>query len=150
MTMHGGESRATILLADDEEDLRAMLERGLDANGFDIVAVADGAAALEYLAAAADGTVAMPDLLLVDFVMPELSGIGMLRTLRRFVKLPPAILMTGFPDRSVETCARSAGVVRVVRKPLEMNELLDTIADVLGPERRTIPLLQGAQHVPRP
>lgn len=136
MTMPGGADRAIILVADDDEDLRCVIERLLYVKGFGVVGFANGASALEYVAAAADGARTMPSAILLDFVMPELSGIGVLRTLRRFVELPPAILMTGFRDRSVETCALRAGFSRIVHKPIEATELCDALADVLLRARR--------------
>jgi CheY-like chemotaxis protein len=127
------QATATILVADDDQDLRRTLCGLLGSEGYSVNEAADGAAALEILAEAADGKRPRPDLLLLDFNMPELSGIGLLRVLRRFVAVPPAILITAFPDPKVEDLARAAGAVRVLRKPFEEEAVLSAIRAVLEP-----------------
>lgn len=127
----GRQSPATILVADDDEDLRRALCAVLSCQGYDVIELGDGAAALELLAAAADGKRPRPDLLLLDFCMPELSGIGLLRVLRRFGSLPPAILITAFPDPAVEILAHNAGAVRVLRKPFDEQVVLDAVQALL-------------------
>ena len=122
---------ATILVADDDEDLRRALCALLSGEGYSVVELADGASTLEFLADAADGRRTRPDALLLDFCMPGLSGIGLLRILRRFGSVPPAILITAFPDPSVEAFARSAGAVRVMHKPVESQEVLTAVRSVL-------------------
>ena len=128
---------ATILVADDDDDLRRSLCSLLSSEGYGVIDLANGAATLELLAEAADGRRPRPDLLLLDFCMPGLSGIGIQRILRRFDAAPPTILMTGFPDRSVETFARNAGVVTVLRKPLEGPDVLRAVQSVLGGAERS-------------
>src|SRR5262249_60635468 len=75
---------ATILVAEDDEDLRAALRRLLIDDGYVVVEAATGSAALEYLARAADEHAGLPDVVLLDFVLPGFSGLGVLRAMRRF------------------------------------------------------------------
>jgi CheY-like chemotaxis protein len=133
MTTVGAERRATIFVADDDDDLRWVITSLLGAHGYAVVDVSDGAAALEYLARAADGAVEMPDALLLDFAMPNLSGIGIIRTLKRFTRLPPTILMTGFPDQHVDSFAHAAGVATILHKPVDADRLLQAVAAALLP-----------------
>lgn len=122
---------ATVLIADDDEDTRTALREILVAGGSRVIEAADGTRALEILALAADGRAPLPDLVLLDFVMPGLSGLGILGVMRRFPRMPPTILMTGFPDPSVETFARALGVVRVLRKPIDEEALSRAILEAL-------------------
>jgi len=122
---------ATILVADDDDDLRPALCSLLAAEGYDVVELADGSSTLEFLAEAADCKRVRPDVLLLDFCMPGLSGIGLLRILRRFGTVPPAILITAFPDPSVEAFARDAGAVCVLRKPVEGPDVLAAVRTAL-------------------
>jgi two-component system response regulator MprA len=130
---------ATILVADDDDALRQILESVLTSEGYRVVALADGSAALEFLAEAADGKRARPDLLLLDFMMPELSGIGVLRVLRRFSSPPPAIIVTALADPSVETFAQKAGAARILHKPFGPDDLLSTVRSVLGAASAKVP-----------
>jgi CheY-like chemotaxis protein len=127
---------ATVLLADDDEGVRCVLKDLLTGEGYAVVEAADGAAALELLASAADGGMAFPDVVLLDFMMPGFSGLGILRVMRRLSRMPPTIIMTGFPDPSVDVLARNLGAVRVLRKPLAEARLKATVLEcVLLPAR---------------
>jgi CheY-like chemotaxis protein len=124
-----------VLVADDDEDLRGMLRELFASKGYDVVEAADGDEALELLSSAADGGAVLPDVVLLDFIMPGFSGLGILRVMRRFMNMPPTIIMTGFPDPSVDAFARNLGAVCVLRKPLDAEALLALVlecAPILG------------------
>lgn len=123
--------KLTVLLADDDDELRAVLRLALAREGFEVIEAHRGDVALEVLAAAADGARALPDVLLLDFCMPELSGLGVLRIMRRFGRMPPAILMTAFPDDSVEVFARNFGASIVLRKPFNLDEVKEAVHRVI-------------------
>ncbi len=125
----------TILVADDDDDVREAICTLLAGDGYRVIERADGAATLELLAEAADGKRAVPDALLLDFCMPEMSGIGVLRVLRKFGTRLPTILVTAFPDPSVDTFARNAGAVKVLHKPVEGTEVLNAVRSVLRDAR---------------
>ena len=98
---HAGRLDArTVLLADDDEDFRAALAAALDEDGHDVVAVPNGAAALAALEDAAKGRGRPPDLLVLDLLMPGVSGIEVLQRLRksaRWARLP-VLVVTGVND----------------------------------------------------
>jgi two-component system response regulator (stage 0 sporulation protein F) len=116
-----------LLVADDDEDLRKLLKDLFVEEGYDVIDAAGGSRALEILSSAADGSTLPFDVILLDFVMPGLSGLGVLGVMRRFARSPPTIIMTGFPDRSVEAFARNLGAVCVLRKPIDTSKLRDVV-----------------------
>jgi CheY-like chemotaxis protein len=120
-----------VLVADDDEATRGALMQLLIDEGYDVLEAADGAQTLELLAKAADAHVPLPEVVLLDFVMPGLSGLGVLRVLRRFDRIPKTILMTAFPDPSVEVFARQLGAVRVLRKPISAEDVSESVREAL-------------------
>lgn len=133
---------ARIFVADDDDDARSAVKHLLLAEGHEVIDVANGAQALELLASAADAQAPLPDVVLLDFLMPGFSGLGILRVMRRFAHVPPTIIMTGFADPSVETFARNLGALRVLRKPLDLDELLAAVRTALA--RGALAARQGA------
>ena len=84
----------TILVADDEPAIRTMLEVILSADGHEIIAVADGKSALDYLR---DHT---PDAMLLDVKMPFMDGFEICSRVKRIKRLrnAPVLLLTGMDD----------------------------------------------------
>ena len=66
----------TLLLVDDEENLRSMLTAALRHHGFEVVAVADGRAALDAV------PVVRPDLVVLDVMLPDVDGFEVCRRMR--------------------------------------------------------------------
>jgi FixJ family two-component response regulator len=69
---------------------------------------------------------------LLDFMMPGLSGLGILRVMPRFGHVPPNILLTGFPDESVEVFARRLGAFRVLRKPADVDKVSACVREAVA------------------
>ena len=123
-------SLQTIFVADDDPDVRSVIRSLLVSEGHVVIEARDGSEAVEFLANAADGRAPLPSLLLLDFVMPGLSGLGVLRVLRQFHRAPPTVIMTGFRDPSVETFASKLGALRVLHKPIDEMELLQIVSSL--------------------
>lgn len=121
-----------VLVADDDEDTRSIVRALLEGENLEVIEAKDGDEALELLAGAADGNARVPDAIVVDFCMPNLSGIGLLRALHRFIRVPPTILMTGFPDPSIDRFAQQVGVSFVLRKPVTASELVGAVREMLN------------------
>ena len=121
-----------VLVADDDDEGRRALSAALRSRGYRVQQAANGAEALEALASAADGHAAMPDVVMLDVCMPELSGLGILSFMRRFAHPPPTFVMTGFTHGSVELVANRRGAVNVFHKPIDVDELDTAIHKVLG------------------
>jgi DNA-binding response OmpR family regulator len=116
----------SILIVDDEDGIRDFLRSAFEAEGYTVLAAADGEAALmlceHYL----------PDAILLDLMMPRVDGLGFLHEYRRRhgVDTCPIYIMSAV-STAVEH-ARAAGVAGAILKPFDLEEVLDLIAQVVG------------------
>jgi CheY-like chemotaxis protein len=127
----------TVLVADDDEDLRALVVEILRTEGYRVVEAHDGEELLDHLRGALNGSHARPDVVLTDVLMPKLSGLGVLDALRRAQWNVPVILMTVMGDGSVHTLARRLGAVCVLRKPLDVDVLRTAVLNAGVPFARS-------------
>jgi diguanylate cyclase (GGDEF)-like protein len=121
---------ARILVVDDEEDLRYMLARLLEAHGYEVGVAADGETAV---AMAPDF---LPDLVLLDVAMPAMDGVEVVRRLRKHPKTTNAsvIMVTARTQSKDKVVGLTAGADDYVVKPFEPDELIARIETAL---RRT-------------
>ncbi len=118
-----------ILLVEDDDQYRPLLERLLTRAGHEVVAVSDGAQALPSL-------MERPaDVVITDLIMPGKEGLETIRELRRQWPDLPIIAMSGGGRRQPTDYLRAArmlGAVRTLEKPFAVDDLLATIAEVTG------------------
>jgi CheY-like chemotaxis protein len=109
-----------ILFVDDNRELREALTEFLSLRGHVVQCAANGNEAVGLLARSE----IPPDLVLLDLMMPELNGWGVLAELGKDPRLSriPVVIMSGC--RNVTQNAKEAGAVAVVRKPVEPQTLL--------------------------
>lgn len=117
---------AHILVAEDEDAGRALIERTLTLDGHAVHAVADGAAALEYI----NGGAAI-DLLLTDISMPVMDGIALALSVGRDRPGLPILLMTGFSDQQERAQGMDALIRGIVVKPFKVDEMLAKVREAL-------------------
>ncbi len=118
---------ASILIADDEEEIRAELGDYLSRKGYETMAAGDGHEALEKFEAAP------PDLVITDLTMPRLDGYELIRRLRAIDADLPIIAVTGtYATADLERAAQ-LGATTVVTKPLRLRELAREIERLLAP-----------------
>src|SRR5215831_7709160 len=119
---------ARILIAEDEEAVRSLVARALSSVGHDIVAVGDGADALDVLAREAGRF----DLLLADIKMPVMDGIALaLATARDFPNVT-ILLMTGYADQRERASGLDALIHDVVTKPFTFAEIRGSVESALA------------------
>lgn len=113
-------ARDCILVVDDNPESLRFLVDTLEAEGMDVLIARSGEAMLESLAHAA------PDLVLMDAVMPGMSGLDATRAIKRNAATAhiPVIFMTGLTDPEHVVAALETGGVDYVRKPVVVGELL--------------------------
>jgi two-component system, OmpR family, alkaline phosphatase synthesis response regulator PhoP len=114
----------TILIADDKANIRNLVRDYLESEGFRVVIAVDGREAL-YTARAEK-----PDLILLDIMMPEMSGYDFLRTYRK-ERETPVILITAKLDETDKVLGLELGADDYVTKPFGMKELVARINAVL-------------------
>jgi two-component system chemotaxis response regulator CheY len=119
----------SVVVADDQASMRSLIRNGLQQLGFvDIRECSDGEDALKAL-------VQRPaQLVLSDFNMPSLDGIGLLRAVRNYepTKKIAFIMLTGSTDREVVQRAMQFGVNNYVVKPFTVASLKERIEAVFG------------------
>jgi putative two-component system response regulator len=117
----------TILVVDDDEQVRALMQALLQSLGYRTQLAEDGVEALEMIAASP------PDLVLMDATMPRLSGVEAVRRLKasETTRIIPIIMVTGLHDMDSKVKALEAGVDDFLGKPWEQVELKARIASLL-------------------
>ncbi|WP_404384474.1 response regulator transcription factor [Caenispirillum salinarum] len=126
--------RSTIVLIDDDPLFRESLGRNLEDSGYAVETFADGPTAIEPLTR---GDLA-PSLILLDWKMPRMTGIEVLRQLRSSGDVTPVIFLTTLNDQLYEETALTNGAVDYVDKGRGFNILL----------RRINLILEGSKPVP--
>lgn len=114
-----------ILLAEDEEAMRAYLARALVNAGYDVVAVDRGTDALPLLENEHF------DLLLSDIVMPEMDGIELAQRCSEISPQTKVMFITGFAAVSLRA-SREAPQARVLSKPFHLRDLVLEVQRVFG------------------
>ncbi|HEX3502302.1 MAG TPA: response regulator [Xanthobacteraceae bacterium] len=118
---------AKILIAEDEEALRAMCARGLTMSGHDVTTACDGSEALDILKREGGRF----DLLLTDIRMPIMDGIALaLAAARDFPELV-ILLMTGYADQRERAHGLDALIHDVIAKPFTLNVLRTAVDEAL-------------------
>ncbi len=132
-------SQHTILVVDDEETLRDMLEYNLRREGFQVLTAADGAEALRL---AFDER---PDLLILDIMLPGMSGFDVCRAVRRQLTVP--ILMLSAREEEIDkVLGLELGADDYLTKPFSLRELLARVRAML--RRAEILQVQAAALAP--
>ena len=121
---------ARLLVADDDRAIRESLERVLTLEGHRVLAVADGAAALE---SARNEQI---DLIVLDLMMPSVDGLTVCRVLRSEGDRTPILMLTARTETSDRVAGLDAGADDYLPKPFDPAELLARVRALL---RRTRP-----------
>ena len=119
-----------ILLVEDEENYRVPLAFSLRRDGFDVVQAADGVAAVEAFEAAGGAGGGAIDLVLLDLMLPRLSGIEVCRRIRR-TSTVPVIMLTARDSEADTVVGLRIGADDYVTKPYSYRELLARVNAVL-------------------
>jgi two-component system phosphate regulon response regulator PhoB len=127
----------TILVVEDEEDLTTLLRYNLEAEGYRVLAAGGGEAAIELLQERP------PDLVLLDWMLPEISGIELCRRLRARPETAriPIIMVTARGEEEERIRGLAVGADDYIVKPFSIPELLARIQALL---RRSNPGLTSA------
>jgi CheY-like chemotaxis protein len=122
-----------VLIVDDSADVRELYSAWLEYSRFQVLTASDGETAIHI------AVENQPDVIVMDFSMPHLDGIGALRGLRgnRRTERIPVIMLTGYPFATINESAREAGADIVLTKPCLPEELERSIRQILTSNRNT-------------
>ena len=123
---------ARILIAEDEEALRAMCARALSTAGHDVKTACDGGDALEVLQREGGRF----DLLLTDIQMPVMDGIALALTAARDFPDLTILLMTGFAAQRERASGLDAIVHDVITKPFSVADIRAAVTAALASRKR--------------
>jgi DNA-binding response OmpR family regulator len=117
----------TILVADDDPDIRELVTDKLEGAGYDVISVQDGASALSMIRSR------MPDLAVLDVIMPGMSGFEVCEALRAdpTTKRLPVIFMTVRARESDIALGLAIGANDYIAKPFRSIDLISRVQKVL-------------------
>jgi two-component system, OmpR family, response regulator MprA len=121
-----------VLVADDSETVLLMLQRRLEIEGYDVVTATDGVEALERLRELEPKE---PDVILLDAMMPHMSGTEVLEQLRDQGSKIPVLMISAHLDAQEPDRMRSLGASDCIPKPFEWEELIGKIEELAGASR---------------
>ncbi len=116
--------KTTILIADDDAQLLRLVSRNLELEGYDVIPASDGQQALEEIERA------VPDLVLLDVMMPRLDGFSVCRRVREFSAVP-IIILTARGLEQDKVRGLDLGADDYLAKPFSVDELLARVRAVL-------------------
>lgn len=126
------EIRKRLLLADDDANLRRVVEFQLAEAGYDVATANDGAEALEKLGGGDGGGGGEFDCLVTDLRMPRVSGQELLEKVRALRPDLPVIVVTAFGEVETAVAAIKAGAFDYLNKPFSRDQILVTVERALA------------------
>jgi len=123
----------TIVVADDDDDFRALVAETLRSDGYSVMEARDGLELLTLVGGTSAPDAVRPNVVVTDVEMPGLTGLGLLERLQRARIKLPVVLMTGHFPASIRTLAKELGARLVLAKPFQADELRAAVSSALRP-----------------
>ncbi len=131
VAQNGSTGSARILVVEDEEKVRVLLNEAFRAEGHEVTEATTGAEALKFLDKHEF------DLMVCDLGLPELSGLHVARWIKEFRPGLPVIIATGFAEMIAEEDYQKARIDDVIRKPYSLTDVLKRANMVLAAQPRS-------------
>src|SRR5437879_3407009 len=122
MSLQSQDRARNVLLVEDDPAIRTIVSEVCRRGGYEVVETATGRSALESVRARE------PDLILLDWVLPDLSGIEVCRELRRRGSLCPIVMLTGRTSKVDVVVGLEVGADDYITKPFDARELTARLA----------------------
>ena len=130
--------RYRVLLAEDDDEMRALLAMALRKSGYEVVECSDGIGMLLQL-----GAFLLPDefekepvdLIISDIRMPGVSGLEVLEGKPTNRDFPPMVLITAFGDAQTHALANKLGAAAIFDKPFDVDLLLHKVKSILSEQK---------------
>jgi DNA-binding NtrC family response regulator len=113
-----------ILIVDDEALIRWSIGETLAHAGYDVSEAGNAKETLQRLSVAP-----LPDVILLDFRLPDSTDLKLLETVRRLAPKSPVVMMTAYGTPAMQAGALAFGAHRVVSKPIEMRDVLPLVQE---------------------
>ncbi|MEL7482506.1 MAG: response regulator [Pseudomonadota bacterium] len=120
-------AKTRLVLVEDDQDVRKSITLMLRGRGFSLDVFEGGVQLL------ATGHLPQADCLLIDYKMPKVDGIELLKRLRGSGLKVPAILITGFYSDALKALAQRAGFSRFLEKPASADRMVEAIESLTRP-----------------
>ena len=120
---------AQVLVVDDEEIARTNLEYILRKEGYQVAGAANGMEALEQV------KVREFDVVLTDLKMEKMDGLQLLESVKEMAPRTEVIMVTGYATVSTAVDALKKGAAHYLSKPIKLDELRDTVREIVGKKR---------------
>jgi DNA-binding NtrC family response regulator len=114
-----------ILLVDDDLNCLDAIEQIMQRDGYETFPISEGSKAVEVI------TENNIDLAIVDFNMPDMDGIHVIKQIKRVKRDMPVILVTAQPSREVKIASIEAGAFSFISKPIDIPNFRQTVAEAL-------------------
>ena len=121
-------NKIEIMLIDDEPDLLEIMGSVVRGWGYDLVVASGGKEAIEIFKSK------KPDIIVLDYLMPEMDGVATLKEIRKLDKKIPVIMFTAYPDTRVMKGTEGLGISALIPK-------LSTYSDVQASLKSTIDMI---------
>ncbi len=133
---------STVLIVDDEDAARSFVNGALSDAGYEAIEAADLAQAQQAIETGA------ADIVLLDVVLPDGSGLSLLELIERANPSPPVILITAFGEVDIAVQAMKQGALDFLQKPLDLEQLIGAVerASEVVSLRRELALLRKSSQ----
>jgi CheY-like chemotaxis protein len=121
-----------ILVVDDEQDIVTIISKVFKKSGYEVITANDGIECLKKIENV------LPDIILLDNIMPNMDGPTVLAKLKASKKTAdiPVIIVTALADQEHVIGAQKGGAVEYIVKPFDYTVLLEKVAQVLKSKRK--------------
>lgn len=128
--LKGNDPMARILIIEDDEEMRSLLEDFLKEEGYKAVSADNGPEAFHKMA---QGSF---DLLITDIRMPGLNGLDILSAVKKFQSQLPVLVITAFGGQEVYRRSMARGADGYLEKPIHFHKLKSLIHELISPKEK--------------
>ena len=122
--------KGTVLVIEDEEDVREVLKLHLDSAGYNVVEAENGEVGINFLRS--EDNMINVDLILCDIRMPKVDGAKCVDYLRKEAPGVPVVMVTGYPDTEMAASFLKKGAKDYLVKPVEKEKLLGVVRKIIA------------------
>lgn len=125
----GCSSLGSVLVVDDEPDVRKVIRMTLEKCGYHVIEAEDGDEAIKVLNSGENPI--LVDTIITDIRMPKINGVEAITYFQREYPSMPLVVLTGYPDLDMATSFMRQGIVDYLVKPVEKERLKVTVAKAI-------------------